>query len=62
MIEEGYQELKYLTKTWEFHQSIPKNIKTCVEKQYKRIFRETMHMLDGLDYDEIFDPNIENDI
>ena len=63
MIEEGNQEPKYLTKAMEFHQSLPKNLKTSVEKQYKRLFGGTIreHMLDAIDDDEIFDPNIEYD-
>ena len=47
----------------EFHQSLPKDLKTSVEKQYKRLFGGAIseHILDAIDNDEIFEPNIEND-
>ena len=60
MIEEGNTDLIYLTKAIEFHQSLQKNLKTSVEKQYKRLFRGTIreYMLVAIDDDEIFDPEI----
>ena len=64
MIEEGNQEPKYLTEAMEFHQSLPKNLKTSVEKQYKRLFGGTIreYMLDEIDNDELLDPDMEFDI
>ena len=61
MIEEGYAEPKHLLKAMEFHQSLPNKLQTRVEKQYKRLFGGTIreHMLDAIDDDELFDPELQ---
>ena len=61
MIEEGYAEPKHSLKAMEFHQSLPNKLQTRVEKQYKRLFGGTIreHMLDAIDDDELFDPELQ---
>ena len=61
MIEEGYAEPKHLLKATEFHQSLPNKLQTRIEKQYKRLFGGTIreHMLDAIDDDELFDPELQ---
>ena len=61
MIEEGYAESKHLLKAMEFHQSLQNKLQTRVEKQYKRLFGGAIreHMLDAIDDDELFDPELQ---
>ena len=63
MTDEGFKEPKHLFKSMDFHQSLQKNLKSNVDKQYKRLFGGTIreHMLDDIDKDEMFDSDMEYD-
>ena len=45
----------------EFHQSLQNKLQTRVKKQYKRLFGGTIreHMLEAIDDDELFDPELQ---
>ena len=61
MTDEGFKEPKHLFKSMDFHQSLQKNLKSNVDKRYKRLFGGTIreHMLDEIDDDELFAPETQ---